>query len=214
MATDKLRVYNEALRIVGERKLSGLTEARQPRYLLDDAWDNNSPLHCLEKGQWTFATRTAKLTYDPGIVTDFGLKRVFQKPTDWAATCMICTDEFFTTPLLRYIDEAGKWAADLDSIYVAYVSNHTNYGMNMALWPSAFADFVSADLAVRIASSLTGNKEGEAKAERAYKKNMLNAKSRDVQSQPTKFPPEGGWNRARHGKASGRDGGSRGNLTG
>ena len=38
MAT-RLQLYNRALRIIQERKLSSLTEKREPRFLLDDVWE-------------------------------------------------------------------------------------------------------------------------------------------------------------------------------
>ena len=37
MAT-KLGLYNRALRVLGETKLSSLSEAREPRYILDDIY--------------------------------------------------------------------------------------------------------------------------------------------------------------------------------
>lgn len=212
MATTQLQVYNEALRMCGERKLSSLTENRQPRFYLDDVWANNAAQHCLEKGQWTFAMRTSKLTYDPSFSPDFGYRRVFKKANDWAATSQICSDEFFNVPILRYADEAGYWLCDLETIYVQYVSTGPTWGMDLGKWPSAFADYVSAHMAVLIAPSLSGLNID--KLEKNEKKNMVNAKSRDAQSQPTKFPAEGSWSRARHGSYTGRDGGNRGNLIG
>ena len=63
--TDKLSIYNGALSILGERRLASLTENREPRYKLDDVWDNNFVRRLLQMGQWQFAQRTVQL---PGVV--------------------------------------------------------------------------------------------------------------------------------------------------
>lgn len=214
MSTDRLRVYNEALRIVGERKVSSLTENRQPRYLLDDAWDNNAVQHCLEKGLWIFATRGSKFTYDPNFTPDWGYRRVYTKPSDWIETVAMGADEYFRVPLLRYVDEGGFWFCDLDNIYVKYVSNDTSFGLNLSLWPSAFADYVSAHLATNIAPSLIGDEKRRQEVYDWEKRQLLNARSRDAQAKPTVFPAEGSWSRARRGFYNGRDQGSRGQLIG
>ena len=56
--TDKLSIYNGALNILGERKLASETENREPRYQLDDIWDNDMVDRCLQMGQWNFAARS------------------------------------------------------------------------------------------------------------------------------------------------------------
>jgi hypothetical protein len=122
-APTKLTLYNDALLLCGERFLASLTEEREPRRLLDRAWDGGAVRACLEMGQWGFAMRTIQLDYDSGIQPDFGYARAFVKPTDWVLTSGLCSDEFFRSPLTRYTDEAGYWYSDLDTIYVRYVSD-------------------------------------------------------------------------------------------
>ena len=39
MALDKVGIYNDALILLGERRLSSISEAREPRYNLDAIWD-------------------------------------------------------------------------------------------------------------------------------------------------------------------------------
>jgi hypothetical protein len=51
------------------------------------------------------------------------LRGAFAKPTDWVDTSAVCQDEYFRVPLLQYADEVGYWFADLDEIYVKYVSD-------------------------------------------------------------------------------------------
>ena len=91
MAT-KLGLFNSALRELGERKLSGLTEAREPRRVLDDVYDSTLK-YCLENGAWNFAIRTIEVLPDAGVSTDFGYENAFTKPTDWLRTVGLSGDE-------------------------------------------------------------------------------------------------------------------------
>jgi len=216
MSTTRLKIYNGALTyFLGERKLASLTEDRKPRHLLDGVWDDGGVDFCLEQADWNFATNTIQLDYTPSIQPDFGYRRAFTKPTDWVSTSMMCTDEFFTTPLLHYADEIQHWFADLDTIYVAYVSNAAGYGTNYAAWPASFTDYVKAVFARKIVTSMSGSREDLANMFKVEGKLLSLAKNKDAKGQPTKFPPEGAWNRSRRGLGGGRgDRGNRGNLIG
>lgn len=210
--TTRLRLYNDALLLCGERAVSTLTETTEPRRLLDQVWDSNGVRKCLEEGQWRFAMRTQKLDYDPDIEPDFGLNRAFTKPSDWVLTSAVCSDEYFTEPLLNYTDESGYWYSDIDSIYVKFVSDDTAYGMDLNSWPDSFQEFVSAHFASRIVLK-TANSE---KAKNIYalrEKLLKDAKSKAAMAEPTKFTPRGSWTRARQYGSRG-DRGNRGSLTG
>src|SRR3990172_7607076 len=156
---DRLSLYNAALTFCGERVLASLTESREPRRLLDQVWDDGGVNLCLEAGQWRFAMRAVSLDYDPDITPAFGLIRAFAKPTDWRATSAVCSDEYMNTPLLQYVDEAGYWYADLDTIYVRYVSSDAAFGNNFSLWPTRFFDFAACHFATKIVLKLTSSQE-------------------------------------------------------
>lgn len=225
--TDRLSIYNGALALCGERRLAALTEDREPRYLLDDVWNNGGVRYCLEQGQWRFATRSAALDYDTSIVPDFGYRRAFSKNSDWVNTVAVCQDEYFRTPLLQYQDDALYIYADLDTIYVRYVSDGATFGTNYGFWPESFREFVEAHFASKIVFKLTG---GEAKAKFLLGNDLTGqrngilasrrkiAKNKNAQLEPTQFPAQGGWTRAREGKGGRRgpmgDGGTSGSLTG
>lgn len=223
MPTSRLALYNGALMYCQERALASLTENREPRYLLDNVWDDGGVQHCLEQGQWVFAMRTTKQTYDPNYTPAFGLKKAFPKPSDWVATSAVCQDEYFKVPLLEYADEAGYWFADLEDIYVKIVSNDVAYGMNLALWPSTFTDYVKQYFAGRIVGKLTGKESLDAKLNGppgrpengTVHAALITAKNRDAMARPTTFPAKGTWVRSRAGQNTGwRDGGNNGQLIG
>lgn len=211
---DQLSIYNDALLLCGERALASLTEEREPRRLLDQVWAGDAVKTCLEEGQWNFAMRTVQIDYDSGIEPDFGYNRAFDKPTDWVLTSAVCEDEFFRSPLLRYVDEAGYWYSDLDTIYVRYVSDDVAYGLNLNAWPGSFAEYVAEFFASKIILKLTSSEDKEAASEKRLKKKLLHAKSRAAMAAPTSFPARGSWGLARNRGPNRRDGGGTSNLIG
>lgn len=219
MSTDRLKIYNGALLLCGERKLASLTENREPRHLLDDVWADNGVRHCLEQGQWKFAMRTAQLTQDTDFTASYGYQYRFTKPADWVSTTGIWQDEYMTTPLLKYTDEAGYWYASLQTIYARWISDDENYGTNYAAWPDSFTEYVKAFFASKIIMKLAGaagRREELLEPKRGVlATTRLEALNRDAQADPTKFPPEGRWVRSRRGWGNNRnDRGNTGQLIG
>ena len=218
MATTRLRIYNGALTMCGERMLASLSENREPRYLLDQVWDNDGVRKCLEAGQWKFAMRTIQADYDPAITPTFGYRRAFTKPTDWINTCAFCADEYFREPLTQYSDEAGYWYAELDTVYIKYVSDDAAWGGDLSLWPGSFTDYVEAFFASKVVLKITADKEKQQAVLHPrtglLATTLLKAKSSDAMDGPTQFPPQGTWTRSRHNQNSRRDRGNRGSLTG
>lgn len=210
--TDRLKLYNKALLMCGERALGSLTTNEQSRRLLDQEWvQSDAAKRCLEEGQWKFAMRTIQIDYDPEVSPGFGYQRAFSKPSDWVVTSSVCSDEYFRNPLLDYNDEAGYWYSDNDILYVRYVSNDVAYGMNIGEWPESFAEFVSAHLASRISWSLTGSDEKRKMTEQIRERLKKIALNKDAMADPAKILPPGSWNAARTRGRGRRD---RGNITG
>lgn len=212
--TNRLALYNDALLLVGERDLTGLTVVEETRYLLDHVWNNGGVDSCLEEGQWEFAMRTVRIDYDPGITPDYGYNRAFDKPSDWILTSAVCSDEFFRVPVLRYVDEAGFWYSDLDSLYVRYVSNDASYGGDLSLWPKSFTEFVAAHFAALIVLKISNDEDrlrlflSPERPERGIRgRALLKAKARCAMASPTQVSAQGGWSLARTRGVSRRDGG-------
>ena len=211
--TDRLSIYNDALLLCGERGLASLSENNEPRRLLDQVWNSGGVRDCLERGQWHFAMRTMRIDYDPAIQPDFGHSRAFVKPDDWVITSALCSDEFFNSPLLQYVDEAGYWYASMDELYVRYVSDDVDYGTNYAGWPVTFKEFVASHFAAKVILKVTGD-EGKLKSIVALREKMLrDAKNKAAMAEPTSFPARGAWVSSR-GRGSARDRGNKGSLIG
>lgn len=223
MATDRLKIYNGALLLCGDRQLASLSENREPRHLLDLVWNDNGVRYCLEQAQWHFAMRASRLDYEPSVAPEWGFQRAFDKPDDWVATSGIWTDAYMTSPLTAYADEKDFWFCEETEIYVKYVSDDASYGMDYAKWPASFTEYVKAYFASRIVHKLPGS---SARAEAllgsdgtGHKNGILHAalvtaKNKAAMTQPVTFPSRGTWARARRGGTIGRDGGSTSQLIG
>lgn len=222
--TTRLKLYNGALLLCGERSIASLSEEREPRRLLDIVWDKGGVRYCLEQGQWQFAMRTQQIDQDPDVDTTFGYNNAFTKPDDWVATSALCQDERFAVPLLEYADELQNWYSDITPIYVKYVSDDANFGGNLAIWPNSFVDYVEAYFASQIIYKLNADAErinrlmgrpGDIKGGELARRYTI-AKNRSAMTQPTMFAAQGTWNGSRRGRYRGPmgDGGSSGNLIG
>lgn len=204
----QLGLYNGACRMIGNARLSALTDNVEARYLLDDVWNDGAVQMCLESGLWFFARRTSQLGYDATITPQFGYQCAFQKPGDWVRTMGIWSDDRLTMPLTRVSDEAGTLYADMQTIWVAYVSNDPGYGGNLGLWPQSFSNAVQGYLASQIVSKVTGGSEAKIAAVRKEADRLMSvARSRAAMNDSAKFPPIGTWARSRRGNSPGWDGG-------
>lgn len=197
--TDKLSLYNQALGHLVERKLKSLTEAREPRRVLDDFWDP-CVAYCLERKSWNFAFRAQLIDKSASVVPSFGFSNAFLIPDDWVRTHLMSSSETLSPPLLQVREEAGYWYCDVDPLYVQYVSNDPAYGMDLSRWPSSYADYVALDLAKRACKRVTGSSEllrgpeGLIKqSERASRVAAGNCAMND----PVGFAPTGSWVRSR-----------------
>ncbi len=201
MVATRLSLYNGALRICGDAKLSTITENREPRHLLDDVWDGGALKHCLEQGYWNFAIRTTEAEASASVTPTFGFRYAFDKPSDWVRTAGIASDEYFRCPLsdLEYKDEAGYWFADIETIYVRYVSNDSSYGTDYSKWPESFRNFVEHYLAMQIMPRLKEAKISREDIGKLYRRALIDARSKDCMNEGASFMPQGSWASARHG---------------
>lgn len=214
--TTKLSLYNGALRVLGQPKLASLTEAAERRYLLDDAYDDNAVNFCLSQGNWNFATRATQRDSNPSITPDFGLEYGFDKPSDWVKTTTITSDEFFKCPLVdgEYVDEQSKWFANIDPIYVRYISSDSAYGGDLSIWTPSFVDYFETYLARKIVKNVHQSSTDFDGVMKMEAKALTRARSNDGANEGIKFMPATGWARARSGWGGRSDRGRRNNLTG
>jgi hypothetical protein len=203
---NRLSLYNGALTIIGERKLSSLTEEREARRKLDDVWDNDLVDRVLQMGQWNFAGRAVELQASASVTPSFGYQFGFDKPIDYVRLLRIAQDAYFKQPLTAYHDESAWWFCDLETIYVQFVSNDTQYGSDFSLWPRNFAEMVEHYMAYKVAPRLTGLDLDSDALLAKWKLMLRDAKAVDAMEQPTRWPPKGAWASSRQGFRSGERG--------
>ena len=214
----QLTLYNGALFLLEQPELADVDENKEARHVLDHFYEDKDAIEdCLEMGNWNFATRTAKLTFNSDVEPDFGLQRAFTKPTDWVKTVEVSADEYFTSPMTdsEWKDEQSYFFAEVDEIYIRYVSDDSSYGKDFSLWPKSFESLVEHFLAHKISPRV--NSKMSKDIEKKFKDAAKNARSKDALQEGVKFPPQTGWQGARRGAGHGggrRDGGGRSSLTG
>lgn len=203
LLTNQLNIYNNALLMCEERTLAA-SESRKPRYLLDQVWNDGGVQACLEEGSWTWAARTVAVQYDPNVQPQFGYIHAFQKPADYVRTLAIASDPYFTAALTAFRDEDEWWWSDCATIYIKYVSNDPNYGMNMNNWSETFKQFVASHFAWKIVKALTHDKEIQARVAQEREFWLKSARGKDGMNEPPGFFPRGNLSRARQGLYFGR----------
>lgn len=199
--TSKIIEYNNALMLLEERKLASLSENREARRVLDDAWDSVTG-YCLAQGVWNFAMRAIQASALPSVDPTFGYQFSVQKPADWVSTFLVSTSENFDPPLLQYTDEAGFWYVNSDPVYVKYVSSDAAYGGDLSLWTEPYADYVATRLAMKCCKRITGSNTLLDPLMKAELKARKVAMSRDAMDEPPISPPRGTWVRSRIGGSS------------
>jgi hypothetical protein len=191
--TDKLSLYNGALLLIGERKLASLTEAREPRRVLDTIYDDGFVEGVLEAATWNFATRSLAVDYSPSTEPPFGWRRAFVKPDDYVRTVAVCQDEYFRYPLEDYEDESGFWFAEQDTIYVRFTSSDDSYGGSLGNWTPSMVKYAKAELAYWAAVALTKAEDIQKAAEERRDKWLSEASTRDAIAEPMRRSPMGSW---------------------
>lgn len=183
--------------MVGERKLGSLTEARGPRYLLDDVWAEDAVKACLEAGEWAFATRSTLMTADDGVEPDFGYQYGFEKPEDWVRTVSVSLDEYFRIPLREHRDEGGFLWLDNPEVYFSYVSDDASWGRNLSLWTPSFINYIESYMAKKIQPTIINSTTTAEMLDAEMAKILSGAQGKNALTRPTHDMPTGGWVRAR-----------------
>jgi hypothetical protein len=172
----KLQIYNQALLMMKERRLSGLTEDRESRRTLDEFYDTVVQF-CLEQGMWKFAMRSTSLTQAGAGA--YGFTYRFTKPSDLVHTFVVSDTSDYDRPLsYTYGDEGSVYYANSSPLYIRYSSNHATAGGGLLTsWPQSYAFYVAAELAAWTAYPVTGNEKIAMMMDRKAKIMLANALS-------------------------------------
>lgn len=199
MTVSKLTLYNGSLRELGQRKLSTLTDSVEARRQLDDVYDQTVK-RMLAAADWNFAGVSVSIEASVDVEPSFGYGYAFEKPDDWVRTVQMSGNDRFYPTLGpgEYVDEGGYWNADCDPLYLRYISNATDAGLDYSLWSSEFVLAVEFELAVRIAKHLTQMSAAQMDVlKKDAKRALQEAKSKDAANQAPGRLARGRLTRAR-----------------
>lgn len=189
--TDRLKLYNGALRKLGETRLANVTENVKGRRILDECYEDIVG-ECLEAGYWNFAMRSARFDPTPSEQTAFGVQHIYNKPDDWIRTYSFCSDEQFKHPVLDYQDLGQSWVTDCSPVYIQWTSSEKSYGGDLGRWPQRFVKYVQLSLAVESCEEITGSSSKQAELMQEAMKALKKAQNLDALNDPvTRFPPVG-----------------------
>ena len=155
MAVTKLSLYNDALVLLGERRLASDTEDREPRYDLDSLYDFGAVDYCLEIVKPRYSTLMTQLTgappagdsgYDFEVPLAADFIAVFDEIDGKPAVYQDAREE---SPITRFIREGTNLLMDFEFPFVRYVKEHSDAQLpNM---PFSFGRVVSCYLARELA---------------------------------------------------------------
>lgn len=139
---DKLDLYNDALQLLGQRRLESLTEQTESRITLDGAYTRAGIEFCLEVVKPSFARKTVQLN-GPSAGTTFAFNH--PSPSDEIDIIALYKDRTLDQPIGRYIKEGGVISCDFNDIYLQYVSDDKVEDEDA--WSPSFVRVVGAYLA-------------------------------------------------------------------
>lgn len=200
----KLEIYQGCLRLLGPHQLLSLSESTPNKLRLDEAWDS-VVIYCLKRGLWNFAIRSVELLDDEDVESRFGWDYAFSHPTDMLRLVNI-SDQAILTQFEQFENETGYFFANVDTLYLRYISNEESYGLNIGAWPEDFCEVVKARLAFETALAITGDRGLRQDALALFDKNLSTAKTLDAIDERVKFKPEGRLVRARLQNGRGQHG--------
>lgn len=192
LSTEWLKIYNDALLILGIEKIKSGTDDSFARSVLDQAVDSGIVAACLADIGWQFAMTSTQSDYNPSYTMPWGFAYGHDYPADLHILNGIYVDEMFNTPLKQYQTESGVFYCDYQTVYLQYVS--TSYLSAPASWPVTFKRYVAAQMAKDAVGLLEADPN---RVEMVYKQRKNEAKSVDAQQSPPRIITPGSWTRSR-----------------
>lgn len=199
----KLQMYNMVLGHLGPTRFSTLNDNRPDRREIDAVWDQ-SVQAMLERGCWFFALRTQLITPDNDVATRFGFTYAYRLPNDYVRLRLISLDEAQRIEDPDYRREGAYVFSNQAQLYVTFVSNDVNYGLNLGRWTQMFADATACEMAFNCGLPIMKDR-GTKNDLFVIKKRMLDeAKRLDAVDERVKGKPTSSWVNSRMGSLGSR----------
>lgn len=214
-STSRESVYQGAMRLCGFRRLNrfsddvvaGRLRAQMPadekgrsagvvnaemadelavRRILDESYDN-AVAYIIQEGLWNFGQRSVAIDASTDVEPSFGFSNAFEIPDDFVRLVQISNNDQFYPALERYIEEGGYWNANVNPLYVIYVSNSNDRGTSMNIWPRTVKMALEAYLSLEIGPYLVSrgllSATRLAQLQMGFKSTLRDARSKDAMNQ-------------------------------
>lgn len=191
-----LKVYNDALQIMGLDELAGLTDDSNRRVKIDVALDAGLVEAVLEDTGWQFGIKSVRLEYDINVDPSWGYKRATKKPDDLHRIDGVFADEYMQVPIKLYTDEDGYFFSDYDEIYLQYISK--DFLTNPSSWPTHFNRLIAARIAKDASPALRREGADPIFCASVFEERDKESKSIDAMGSPPRLIQEGRWTSSRN----------------
>lgn len=188
-----LNIYNDALLILGESKITSVNDDSERRAILDTAIDADLVATALEDIGWYWAITSDKLTADPSLEPEWGYRYAYRLPDDMHRFDGIWYDEYFRNPIKQYSQEQDILFCEVDQVYIQYVSS--NYIHTPEDWKPTFRRYIASLLAYNVRPGFPGADRQHVKEEYDTRKREMY--SLDAQQSPPMVLTQGTWSRSR-----------------
>lgn len=184
MALDQLALYNEALLLCGQRKLSSLTEDREPRHRLDQLYNADTINYLLELAKPHFASTTGTLN-SPSAATSYSYSHAL--PTDYVVLIEPYSNARLDQPISQYVIEGDNLLTDHAVVYLRYIQDD----VSIANWDYSFFKFAAAFFAREVAARLAPAEREKAAAIYAERLKEIQALEEQKRSSRPISAPDG-----------------------
>lgn len=172
------------------RPLNTETVELTARRMLDEVWDN-AVAHVIQHGLWNWAQRSVAIDAATDVEPSFGFSCAFEIPDDFVRVVQIAGNDLFFPALDDFLQEGGYLNASVNPLYLIYVSNDTDRGTDMNIWPRSVKKVLEAYLALELGPTILPQLFSSSVAQArltglgvTMKLALRDAKSKDAMDQP------------------------------
>lgn len=174
MAT-KLEIWNKALQLIGDTKLTSTSEAVPQRHELDTAWAT-CVLDVFAAGFWNFATVTASLAESGSPIIGYAYR--FALPSDLLRVIQVSGTARFLSEA-DYRIEGAYIYGQVATLRIRYVSSTLSDDGSVTGWPPSFVEALAARLAAELSYKTTTSRERADAMWAFYERRLADSLMRD-----------------------------------